>query len=38
MLEELLEVYEYQRKLINYNEVLKHYKTVLEELEEEEYE
>lgn len=38
MLEEILEVFEYQGKLIKFDEVLIHYEKILKELEEEAYE
>ena len=38
MLEEILEVFEYQGKLIKFDEVLNHYEKILQELNEETYE
>ena len=38
IVEELLEVFDYQRKLVNYDETLIHYKNILKQLEDEEYE
>lgn len=38
MLEEILEVFEYQGKLVKFDEVLVHYEKILQELEKEVYE